>query len=170
MALNQSQVANPHLPVADDKELRKIVLAQGVPVVWRAKTTKCPDGWIRNFHDPECTTCSNSSGYIFTDILIKGVFQERDPHGLYNSGNIRTVAGTIERYDAEFYTEVHIGRPIRLDDLLIYSRDYDETDLELTVMAKKSLTGTKGRSVGFRFLLFKSPRTDTISPDTNKRI
>ena len=60
------------------------------------------------------------------------------------------------------YVEFHVGRPILRDDIIIYDRRYGADLLEFTVMTKKEIFGTRGKKIGYRVILFKSPKKDSI--------
>ena len=60
------------------------------------------------------------------------------------------------------YVEFHVGRIMHRDDLIIYDRRYNMDLYEFTIMTKKEIMGTFGHKMGWRMLLFKSPKKDTI--------
>jgi len=171
MAMNPSSIGNPFEPTVTGEFLRQIILHQGISIIWRGKSnaTKCPTGWTSGHHDPDCGTCSTKSGYIFTDRKRKAFLYQRDAHAQYNVENLSTVVGINERADYEMYTEFHVGRVMKKDDLIIYDRRYNMSILELTIMSKKEVFGTVGKKIGWKFLLFKSPKKDTV-PEINDRM
>ncbi len=162
MALNPASIGNPFEPVVTGEFLRQIILHQGISIIWRTKDTKCPTGWKGGHHDPDCADCGNKSGYIFTDRKRKVFLTQRDAHAGYNAENLSTVIGANERADYEMYTEFHVGRMMIKDDLIIYDRRYNMELIELTVMTKKEIFGTVGKKMGWKFILFKSPKKDTV--------
>ncbi len=168
MAMNPASIGNPFSPVVTGVQLRQIILHQGTAVLWRSKTSavKCTTGWKANQHDPDCSTCSNKEGYNYVDKKRKVFMLQRDAHAQYNVENLDTVIGANERADYEMYTEFHIGRVMLKDDKIIYDRRYNMGTLELTIMTKKEIFGTVGKKMGWKFLLFKSPKNDSIdAPD-----
>jgi len=162
MAMNPASIGNPFEPVVTGQQLRQIILHQGLSIIWRSKGVKCPTGWKNGQHDPDCTTCGNKSGYIFTDVKRKVFLYQRDAHAGYNAENLSTVIGINERADYEMYTEFHVGRVMYRDDLIIYDRRYNQDVIEFTIMTKKEIFGTFGKRMGWKFILFKSPKKDTV--------
>lgn len=162
MSQNPSSIGNPFAPVVTGRELRQIILHQGLSIIWRKKEKKCPDGWAYGNHDPDCGTCGNKSGYIFKDRRRKVFLIQRDAHAGYNAENLSTVIGANERADYEMYVEFHVGRKMLKDDIIIYDRRYNMDLIEFTVMTKKEIMGTYGHKIGWRIILFKSPKKDTI--------
>ena len=164
MAMNPASIGNPFEPVVTGQQIRQIILHQGQSVIWRNKadSIKCATGWNSGHHDPDCTACGSQSGYTFADKKRKVFIVQRDAHAGYNAENLTTVAGINERADYEMYTTFHVGRVMRLDDLIIYERRYGMSTLEFTIMTKKEIFGTFGKKMGWRLLLFKSPKKDTI--------
>jgi len=164
MAMNPASIGNPFEPVVTKEQLRQIILHQGTSVIWRNKneSVKCPTGWKYGQHDPDCGTCNSSSGYLFVDRRRKVFILQRDAHAQYNVENLSTVGGANERADYEMYTEFHVGRVMRKDDLIIYDRRYNMSIIEFTVMSKKEIFGTFGKRMGWKILLFKSPKVDSI--------
>ncbi len=169
MSMNPSSIGNPFAPVVTGKELRQIILHQGQSIIWKTKTSKCPTGWIHGQHDPDCGTCGSKSGYIFTSRRRKVFILQRDAHAGYNAENVTNVIGINERADFEMYVEFHVGRVMRRDDIVIYDGRYNLDLLEFTVMTKKRIFGTFGKIIGWRIILFKSPKKDTI-PEVEFRI
>jgi len=162
MSQNPSSIGNPFAPVVNGKELRQIILHQGQSVIWKNKGEKCSTGWAYGNHDPDCGTCGSKSGYVFTDRKRKVFLLQRDAHAGYNAENLSTVIGVNERADYEMYTEFHVGRIMKKDDLIIYDRRYGMDLYEFTIMTKKEIMGTFGHKIGWRILLFKSPKKDTL--------
>lgn len=161
MAMNPASIGNPFSPVVNGKQFRQIILHQGSSIIWRTKDSKCSTGWKHGQHDPDCGTCNSKSGYIYTDRRRKVFLIQRDAHAGYNVENLSTVIGANERVDMEMYVEFHVGRVMRNDDLIIYDRRYGADLLEFTVMTKKEIFGTRGKRIGWRVLLFKSPKKDS---------
>jgi len=147
------------MPVIAGRELQLAILHRGVGVLLYSKTlaAKCSEGWVSGQHDPDCGVCGGS-GYTLTPKLLKVLIKQRDAHAQYNVENMSAVAGINERADFEMLMKFHDGRIIQNDDIIIYTRKYGMVDIELTVMSKKELPGTFGRTAGWRVLLFKSPK------------
>jgi len=164
MAMNPASIGNPFEPVVTKTQLRQIILHQGLSVIWRSKSesVKCPVGWKGGHHDPDCTVCGSRSGYNFVDRKRKVFMLQRDAHAQYNVENLSTVGGVNERADYEMYTEFHVGRVMLKDDLIIYDRRYNMDTIEFTIMSKKEIFGTVGKRMGWKILLFKSPKKDTV--------
>ena len=100
----------------------------------------------------------SKDGYTYTDKPLKVFLTQRDAHAGYNAENLSTVAGANERADYEMYTTFHNGRIMKLDDIVISDRRYGMSKIEFTVMTKKEIFGTVGKKIGWKFLLFKSPK------------
>lgn len=162
--MNPSSIGNPFEPVVTGEFLRQIILHQGINIIWKGKSsaTKCSTGWKHGSHDPDCSTCGSESGYIFTPRKRKVFMYQRDAHAGYNVENLSTVIGINERADYEMYTEFHVGRIMRKDDLIIYERGYNMSVIEFTIMTKKEIFGTVGKKIGWKIILFKSPKKDTV--------
>jgi len=164
MAMNPASIGNPFEPVVTGQQLRQIILHQGISVIWRGKSNavKCATGWISGHHDPDCSDCGSKDGYTYTDRRRKVFIIQRDAHAGYNVENLSTVAGANERADYEMYTEFHVGRVMQEDDMIIYDRRYNMSLIEFTIMTKKEIFGTFGKKMGYRILLFKSPKKNTV--------
>jgi len=170
MSQNPFSIGNPFTPIITDEKTRQIIKHQGTKMMHYRKDNKCPDGWVEGSHDRDCTTCNSRSGYIFIPRPISVFYIQRDAHALYGAENVTTIAGKNERIDAEIYVKFHDGRRIQEDDIMIFSRKYGLEDIEFTVMSKKEVHGTHSRIVGWKCLLFKSPKVDILIPIAGHRL
>lgn len=164
MAMNPASIGNPFEPTVTGEFLKQIILHQGISIIWRGKSSaiKCIVGWKSGHHDPDCSACGSKDGYTYIDKPRKVFLTQRDAHAGYNAENLTTVAGINERADYEMYTTFHHGRVMKLDDIIIYDRRYGQSKMEFIVMTKKEIFGTVGKKIGWKFLLFKSPKKITI--------
>lgn len=165
MSMNPVSIGNPFEPVVTKQQLRQIILHQGNSVIWRGKanSVKCVSGWKSGHHDPDCNVCGSKDGYTYSDRKRKVFIMQRDAHAQYNAENLTTVGGVNERADYEMYTEFHVGRVMKKDDIIIYNRGYNMDTIEFTVMSKKEIFGTFGKRIGWRMLLFKSPKKESVN-------
>lgn len=162
--MNPASIGNPFEPVVTGQQIKQIILHQGQSVIWRGLTNsvKCTSGWKGGHHDPECTICGSRDGYTYTDRKRKVFIIQRDAHAMYQVENLSTVGGVNERADYEMYTTFHVGRVMQKDDIIVYARRYNMDDIEFVVMTKKEIFGTFGKKIGFKLLLFKSPKPSSI--------
>lgn len=163
--MNPASIGNPFEPVVTKQQIHQIILHQGQSVIWRglSNAIKCTTGWTSGHHDPDCSACGSKDGYTYTDKKRKVFIIQRDAHAQYNVENLSTVGGINERADYEMYTTFHTGRVMQKDDIIIYARRYNMDDIEFTVMSKKEIFGTFGKKIGFKLLLFKSPKKASIA-------
>ena len=174
MALNQSGIANPHLPTIDGKEFRMSFLHRGITMFLRSKnlTAKCADGWddISGTHDPDCQTCTGSSGYTYVPKRFKGVYQIKKPHAVYNTANLATSAGKNERSDATVVCDNNIGRLMFTDDLITIPGTRGRLDIEYTVQTAVPEIGTKNRVIFWKIYLMKAAKVDIIAATSDRRL
>lgn len=167
MSSNPAFMGNPFYPVIDNREIRKIILYQGVSLIHKSKDLdeKCEDGWDERtgFHDPECPTCNSKSGYSFIVRPIKAIIQQQNAHALYNSEDQFTKAGFNERSDLVAYTYFSFQTMrIKKNDIIILRRTHGQEDIEYVVQAKKPFYGSRGKIVGYRMILWIPPVVDTV--------
>lgn len=165
-------MTNTFVPNSMYQEIRMIIMAQRQMIQHLPKTTvlkheACWDD-VQETPDPDCTVCGGSGYNMATGSRIRrAVITPKVPHGFQGgAGSLHSVAGKQERVDATMWMDGEEGIEVKMDDLIIFPYDDEQTKVEYTVITKIPYVVFGNRPFAYEFMLFKSIRPEYLSAET----